>query len=227
MKPICFIGARGGSKGVPKKNIRIIAGKPLIAHTIQKATKSGIFSHVVVSTEDTKIAAIAKKYGAEVPFRRPKNLATDTATMEDVLVHGLKKLLSLGYKFDIFVLLDATAPFIRIKDISGTIRILRKKHCDAVFGVYQQHFNPYFNMMELNSNGFLRLVKSKGKRPGSRQEAPIVYQFFGLYTFDTKKFLKRGKVIMPKILPYEVPIETALMIDTELEFQMAKLMFKK
>ncbi len=227
MKPICFIGARGGSKGVPKKNIRIIAGKPLIAHTIQKAIKSGIFSHVVVSTEDTKIAAIAKKYGAEVPFRRPKNLATDIATMEDVLVHGLKKLLSLGYKFDIFVLLDVTAPFIRIKDIFGTIRLLRKKKCDAVFGVYQQHFNPYFNMMELNSKGFLKLVKSKGERPGSRQEAPIVYQFFGLYTFDTKKFLKRGKVIMPKILPYEVPIETALMIDTELELQMAKLMFKK
>jgi len=227
MKPICFIGARGGSKGVPKKNIRIIAGKPLIAHTIQKAIKSGIFSQVIVSTEDTKIATIAKKYGAEVPFRRPKNLATDTATMEDVLVHGLKKLLSLGYKFDIFVLLDVTAPFIRIKDISGTIRLLRKKKCDAVFGVYQQHFNPYFNMMELNSKGFLKLVKSKGERPGSRQEAPIVYQFFGLYTFDTKKFLKRGKVIMPKILPYEVPIETALMIDTELELQMAKLMFKK
>ncbi len=227
MKPICFIGARGGSKGVPKKNIRIIAGKPLIAHTIQKAIKSGIFSHVIVSTEDTKIATIAKKYGAEVPFRRPKNLATDIATMEDVLVHGLKKLLSLGYKFDIFVLLDVTAPFIRIKDIFGTIRLLRKKKCDAVFGVYQQHFNPYFNMMELNSKGFLKLVKSKGERPGSRQEAPIVYQFFGLYTFDTKKFLKRGKVIMPKILPYEVPIETALMIDTELELQMAKLMFKK
>jgi len=227
MKPICFIGARGGSKGVPKKNIRIIAGKPLIAHTIQKAIKSGIFSQVIVSTEDTKIATIAKKYGAEVPFRRPKNLATDIATMEDVLVHGLKKLLSLGYKFDIFVLLDVTAPFIRIKDIFGTIRLLRKKKCDAVFGVYQQHFNPYFNMMELNSKGFLKLVKSKGERPGSRQEAPIVYQFFGLYTFDTKKFLKRGKVIMPKILPYEVPIETALMIDTELELQMAKLMFKK
>ena len=227
MKPICFIGARGGSKGVPKKNIRIIAGKPLIAHTIQKAIKSGIFSQVIVSTEDTKIATIAKKYGAEVPFRRPKNLATDIATMEDVLVHGLKKLLSLGYKFDIFVLLDVTAPFIRIKDIFGTIRLLRKKKCDAVFGVYQQHFNPYFNMMELNSKGFLKLVKSKGERPGSRQEAPIVYQFFGLYTFDTKKFLKRGKVIMPKILPYEVPLETALMIDTELELQMAKLMFKK
>ena len=227
MKPICFIGARGGSKGVPKKNIRIIAGKPLIAHTIQKAIKSGIFSQVIVSTEDTKIATIAKKYGAEVPFRRPKNLATDIATMEDVLVHGLKKLLSLGYKFDIFVLLDVTAPFIRIKDIFGTIRLLRKKKCDAVFGVYQQHFNPYFNMMELNTKGFLKLVKSKGERPGSRQEAPIVYQFFGLYTFDAKKFLKRGKVIMAKILPYKVPIDTALMIDTELEFKMAKLMFKK
>jgi len=227
MKPICFIGARGGSKGVPKKNIRKIGGKPLIAHTIKKALDSKIFSHVIVSTEDKKISDIAKKYGAEIPFRRPRFLANDTATMEDVLVHGLKKLYSLGYKFDIFVLLDATAPFIRTQDIAGTIRLLRRKKCDAVFGVYKQHFNPYFNMMELNPSGYLRLVKSKGKRPGSRQEAPIVCQFFGLYTFDSKKFLKRGKVIMPKILHYEVPIETALMIDTELELQMAKLMFKK
>lgn len=226
MKPICFIGARGGSKGVPKKNLRKLGGKPLIVHTIKKALKSGIFSHVIVSTEDKKIAAVSRKHGAEVPFRRPKKLATDTATMEDVLVHGLKKLFSLGYNFDIFVLLDATAPFIRVKDIQSSINLLRKKKCDAVFGVYHQHFNPYFNMMELNSKGFLKMVKTKGGRPGSRQQAPKVYQFFGLYTFDARKFLKRGKVIMPKILPYEVPMETGIMIDTKLEFKIVKLIME-
>jgi len=226
MKPICFIGARGGSKGVPKKNLRKLGGKPLIAHTITKALKSGVFSHVIVSTEDDKIASISRKFGAEVPFRRPRELSTDTATMEDVLVHGLKKLYSLGYNFDTFVLLDATAPFIRIKDIKGSINLLKKKKCDAVFGVYLQHFNPYFNMMELNSKGFLKMVKTKGERPGSRQQAPKVYQFFGLYTFDAGKFLKHGKVIMPKILPYAVPIETGIMIDTELEFKIVKLIME-
>ena len=86
MKPICFIGARGGSKGVPKKNLRKLGGKPLIAHTITKALKSGIFSHVIVSTENKELASISRKYGAEVPFYRPRKLATDTATMEDVLI---------------------------------------------------------------------------------------------------------------------------------------------
>ena len=81
MRPICFIGARGGSKGVPRKNIRKIAGKPLIAYTIESAINSGIFSSVIVSTEDKEIAKIAKKYGAEIPFIRPKKLSTDNAGM--------------------------------------------------------------------------------------------------------------------------------------------------
>ena len=92
MKPVCIIPARGGSKGIPKKNIRKIGGKPLIAYTIKKAKKSKIFSHIVVSTEDKEIALIAKRYGAEVPFMRPKYLATDSVTTDDVLVHAVKEL---------------------------------------------------------------------------------------------------------------------------------------
>ena len=94
-KPVCIIPARGGSKVVPKKNIRLIAGKPLIYYTIKSALESKIFSHVIVSTEDKKIASIAKKYGAEVPFMRPTNLATDRTAMEPVLLHAIKKLNSL------------------------------------------------------------------------------------------------------------------------------------
>ena len=95
MKPICFIGARGSSKGVPKKNIRIIGGKPLLAYTIEKAVNSKFFSHTIVSTEDSEIIKISKKYGAEVPFIRPKKLATDSVSMEDALLHGIKKLYSI------------------------------------------------------------------------------------------------------------------------------------
>ena len=159
MKPICIIAARGGSKGVPGKNIRIVNSKPLIAHTILKAIKSKLFSHVIVSTEDKKIALVSKKYGAEVPFIRPKKYAIDTASLDDVLYHAVKKLYSLGYNFETVVNLDCTVPFLRIKDIKGAVKLLKKKKCHFVVGVYRQHLNPYYNIVELNSKGFVKLVK--------------------------------------------------------------------
>ena len=226
MKPICLICARGGSKGVPNKNIRIISKKPLIAHTITSAINSKLFSHVVVSTENKKIAQISKKYGAEVPFIRPKNLALDTTPVGDVFIHAIKKLYSLGYEFEIFVNRDCTVPFIKNTDIKKTIDLLKNKKCDAVYGVYRQHLNPYFNMMEKNKEGYLRLSKKLKKRPKSRQKAPIVFQLNGLFTFDAKKFLNQGDPIMANALPHEISPESGLMIDTEIEFKMAEVLFK-
>jgi len=223
MKSICFIGARGGSKGVLKKNTRLLNGKPLIAYTIESALNSNIFHNVIVSTEDEEIARIAKKYGAEIPFMRPKKLATDTAGMYDVILHGIDNLKSLGYTFDILVNRDCTVPFIRNKDIGGTIKLLKEKKCDAVYGVYRQHHNPYFNMMEINSKGFLQYSKSIGKKIKSRQSAPIVYQLNGLFTINVSRLLEYEKWHMPKILPYEIPAETGFMIDTEFEFQIAEM----
>ena len=227
MKPICVIPARGGSKGVPRKNIRPLLNKPLIAYTIEKSLKSDIFSHVIVSTEDKEIAKISKKFGAEVPFMRPKNLAKDTTGMAEVLVHAVLQLNSLGYDFDVFVNRDCTVPFIRDSDIASSIKLLKKSNCDAVYGVYRQHLNPYFNMMELNSKGFLNISKKLAKRPRSRHEAPVVYQLNGLFTYNKEKFLKTGNSIMSKAIPFEIPLERVFMIDTEAEFNMAKLMFKK
>ena len=126
MKPICIIAARGGSKGVPRKNIRQLLNKPLIAHTIEKSIDSKLFDHVVVSTEDVEIAKIAKQYGAEVPFMRPKYLAKDTTGMAEVLVHAVTKLQSMQYEFDIFVNRDCTVPFIRNSDINSSIKLLKK-----------------------------------------------------------------------------------------------------
>ena len=226
MKPICLICARGGSRGVTNKNIRIINKKPLIAHTIEKAINSKIFSHVVVSTEDKKIARISKKLGAEIPFIRPKNLATGTIPVGDVFLHAIKKLQTLEYEFDTFVNLDCTVPFLKIEDILGSINLLKKKKCDVVYGVYRQHLNPYYNIVELDSKGNLKLVKRDKKKTYTRQKASIVYQLNGLITINVERFLKYKRIYMPRCVPCEIQPETGLMIDTKFEFQIADCMAK-
>ena len=226
MKPICIIPARGGSKGIAKKNIKIIAGKPLLGHVIEDIKRGNIFSHIIVSTEDKEIAKIAEKYGAEVPFVRPKKYATDTAPMDEVLLHAIQTLYELKYEFEIFVWRDATTPLIKNSDIKGSIELLKKEQTAAVCGVYKQHLNPYFNMVEKNKKGFLKLSKKLKNRPLSRQEAPIVYQLNGLYAYDAKKFLKLKKTDFSKSVPYEIPMETGIMIDTPFEFKMVKLLLE-
>tara|TARA_B100000029_G_scaffold451651_1_gene476351 strand:+ start:52 stop:768 length:717 start_codon:yes stop_codon:yes gene_type:complete len=229
MKPICIIPARGGSKGISKKNIRIINKKPLIEFTITSCLKSKIFSHVYVSTEDPKIAAISKKYGAEVPFLRPKNLSTDNVPIDKVLTHFVKKLSTLGIKSDVMVWRDCTVPFIRNIDIKNSIKLLQSKKAELVIGVYEQHLNPYYNIVEMNNSGHLKLVKKQKSRPNSRQSAPKVFQMNGLHVYDVNKALNNnGKILnsLNKAIPFFIPPYTGLMIDTEFEFQLAELMMK-
>ena len=116
-KPVCIIPARGGSKGVERKNIKNLGGKPLIAYAIESARKSQLFQDVIVSTEDNEIAEISKEYGARVPFMRPKNLATDLTTTEEVLVHAINELKKLNFEFDTIMLRDCTVPFIDDNDM--------------------------------------------------------------------------------------------------------------
>ena len=227
MKPICIIAARGGSKGVPNKNIRLLGKKPLIAHTIESAIKSKLFSNVIVSTENKKIADVAKKYGATVPFYRPKKLAANNVSMDDVLLDVIKKLKLLEYEFEVVVNRDCTTPLIQNSDMKASINLLDRKKCDAVVAGYNTHLNPYFNMMEKNASGYLEFSKKSKKRIESRQNAPTVYQLTGLQTFNVKQFLKYKRIYMPKILPFEILPETGLMIDTEFEFQIANQIMKK
>ena len=227
MKSICFIGARGGSKGVKRKNIRLLDGKPLIAYTIESALDSKCFEHVIVSTDDKEIASIAKKYGAIVPFLRPKKLANDHSGMSDVLIHGILKLRSLGYSFDALINRDCTVPFIDMKDIQGALNLFKKNNCNGVYSVYGQHQNPYFNMMETDSNGYIKLSKKLKHKIVRRQDAPIVYQLNGLFVIKPDALLKYGSTIMPKILPYDILPEHGFMIDTELEFKLAEFMLKE
>ena len=223
---ICLIAARGGSKGVKNKNIRLLGRKPLIAYAIETALASRAFEHVIVSTEDRKIAKIAKEFGAEVPFQRPNYLATDSASMSDVIVHAVLKLRTLDYSFSTLVIIDCTVPFINSKDIQGALSLFNKTSCDLVCSVYRQHHNPYFNMMEKNKQGFLRFSKRLSKNPDNRQSAPVVFQLNGLFVLNVNKFMELQNFYMPKTLPYEIPPERGLMIDTEFEFKIAEFIVK-
>jgi len=227
LKPICIIAARGGSKGIHNKNIRKLGNIPLIAHTIVTALKTGLFGSVIVSTENLKIAKISKQFGAEVPFLRPKILATDNASMTDVLLHTITKLQQLNYEFDTIVSRDCTIPFIDKKDIQGALRTYYSKPCNLVCGVYKQHHNPYFNMMETKKGKYLDFSKKLKTQVSGRQNAPIVYQLNGLFVLNVKSFLKSKKFYSTKTLPYEISPEHGFMIDTEFEFQIADMIAKK
>ena len=157
---VCIIPARGGSKGLPGKNIKDFCGKPLIAHTIEQAKQSKYIDRVIVSTEDDTIACTSLDYGAEVPFIRPVELAGDEVATIDVLLHAINWLENIGqYTFDIIVLLHVTTPLRSVADIDNCIALLVDEKADNIFSVAESHRNPYFNMVEEDTNGFVKLVK--------------------------------------------------------------------
>jgi len=225
VKSICFIAARGGSKGVPRKNIRKLGDKPLIAYTIETALDSNIFDHVIVSTEDDEIASISKKYGADVPFMRPKYLAQDKVIYGDVVMHAITKLSNLDYEFDTIVSRDCTVPFIDKNDLKNAMNLYVTKECDGVHSVCRAYSNPYFGMYEPDSKGYLHKSKTTKKRITARQDSPIVYQVNGLYINSKKKLLKTKDLFAGKILPYEISQEHGLMIDDEVQFKFAEFLY--
>ena len=225
MKPICIIPARAGSKGVKGKNIRKLNGKPLISYAIESALKSEFFSHVIVSTEDRNISNIAKKYGAEIPFLRPRKLASDNSDIIDTLYYTIKKLES-DYSFDSVMLRDCTCPFIDQNYMKKIINSFKNNDCDSVYSGVLAHPNPYFGMGELNSKQYLFTPKKLKKIIYRRQDAPKVYDLDGIVIFDSKKFLKTKKLLTNKSKVIEITKEHGHMIDFEFDFKVAELLMK-
>ncbi|MBU4491743.1 MAG: acylneuraminate cytidylyltransferase family protein [Euryarchaeota archaeon] len=219
---VCVIPARGGSKGLPGKNIKMFCGKPLIAHTIEQARQSKYIDRVIVSTEDEIIAQISLKYGAEVPFIRPMELAGDSSSTVDVLLHAINWLEDKEqYFFDILVLLHATTPMRNVEDIDNCISLLVEENADNVFSVAEAHRNPYFNMVEEGSDGFVRLVKEGCF--STRQAAPKVYDMNASIYVWWKNVLKEGKEIFTKkTKAYVMPKKRSIDIDDDLDFRIAE-----
>lgn len=215
-----LIPARGGSKGVPKKNIRLVAGKPLIAYTIECARKCSSLDRVVVSTDSEEIATIARTYGAEVPFMRPAELASDTAAMVPVLEHAIAEIeRRSGEQVEFLVLIDSTAPLRIPEDIEQALTICKQDDCDAVISVNAPHRNPYFNMVK-EENGYVRLICEPERLVSRRQDAPPVYDVNTVVWIWRRKALMEDHARIPKRTKlYLVPKERSIDLDTEFDFK--------
>lgn len=225
----CIIGARGGSKGVPNKNIRPLLGKPLIAWSIEQALACPEIKRVVVSTDNNEIANIAREYGAEVPFMRPEELANDTAGKWEVWQHALNAC-DAHYTddpIDIFVDLDCTSPLRDIGDISQAIDQFNNSDVDAVFSVCEARKNPYFNMVEMQ-DGALRISKQLPQPIVRRQDAPRVYEHVAsIYVLDPH-YLRTGTGLLSgKTNGYDIGSFKSVDLDTEFDFEMIVNLMKK
>lgn len=220
---VCVIPARGGSKGLPGKNIKMLCGKPLIAHTIKQAMQSKYIDRVIVSTEAEEIARISLEYGAEVPFIRPMELAGDSVATVDVLLHAMNWLESRKYLFDILVLLHTTTPMRSVEDIDKSITLLVEEKADNIFSVTEAHRNPYFNMVETNKNGYATLAKQGDFT--TRQAAPLIYDMnSSIYVWWKEMLKEKKKIFLDKTRIYVMPKERSIDIDDHIDFKIAEMM---
>jgi CMP-N,N'-diacetyllegionaminic acid synthase len=207
-KIIAIIPARGGSKGLPKKNIKILAGKPLIAWTIEQAKKSKLIDELIVNTDSQEIAKIAQKYGAKVPFIRPKNLAQDNSSVYDVIFHTLDWYKKNGLEFEIVVLLEPTSPLRKEGDIDKAINLFLKnyKKAESLVGIGETHADtghPY-GSKKINKAGFLEQF-IKHNEIYQRQKLPKVYSIFGgIYISKVNAFKKWKTFYWKRTIPYLV-----------------------
>lgn len=216
MSTIATICARGNSRGVPRKNIRLLAGKPLIVHTIEHALACSEINEIFVSTDSAEIAEIALAAGAQVPFLRPAHLATNYAPKLPVIEHLVAELQRGGKQVSRIVDLDPTSPLREVSDIRACLALL-DDDTDVVITGFEAEKNPYFNMVEVKRDGNVRRVKEPEADPFGRQAAPKVYSMnASIYVWHANtlsKGLWGGRVRL-----HVMPRDRSIDIDSELDF---------
>jgi len=221
MKTVCSICARGGSTGVPGKNIRPLLDKPLIAHTIEQALACPGIDAIFVSTDSPAIAEVARAHGAQVPFMRPDELATSTAAKIPVIEHLVTTLEERGQAFDRIVDLDPTSPLRDVDDILACMAMLDEV-TDVVITGYESDKNPYFNMVEARQDGSVGLVKGGGNVV-ARQLAPKVYAMNASVYVWHRHTLSKG-LWAGRARLHVMPRERSIDIDSEIDFKLVELL---
>jgi CMP-N-acetylneuraminic acid synthetase len=227
VKVIAIIFARGGSKGLPGKNVRPLCGKPMIAWAIEQARAVKRISRVIVSTDSEEIAAVALRYGAETPFRRPAELARDDSSEWDAWRHALHYLQNEGSLPDAMVSVPVTAPLRQPADIERCLDDFAMGGADIVVTVSEAHRSPYFNMVKRNQNGTVELVIPLAVNVSRRQDAPPVFDMATVAYVACPKFvLTKNALFEGRVRAVEVPPERAIDIDTMLDFRIAECLMK-
>ena len=221
MKPLFVIPARGGSKGIPGKNIKPLGGKPLIAYSVEVARQLAPDSDICVSTDDPAIADVVREMGLEVPFMRPDYLATDNCGTYEVLLHAVKFFEKLGRRYDTMVLLQPTSPLRTADDVRRCLEAYTPD-VDMVVTVVEAASNPYYNCYETDADGFLHISKGDGSFV-RRQDAPKAWEYNGavyVINIDSLKQMPLSK--FPRRRMVEMERSRSIDLDTPLDWMVAE-----
>jgi CMP-N,N'-diacetyllegionaminic acid synthase len=225
MNKLFIIPARGGSKGIPGKNIKPLGGKPLIQYSIEVARALAPDEDICVSTDDTAIKTVAEATGLQVPFLRPAALATDAAGTYEVLLHALDFWTSRGKTYDQIVLLQPTSPFRQAWQVGEALDAW-EDGLEMLVSVKEADANPYYNLFEENADGFLQ--KSKQGSFSRRQDCPDVYQYNGaIYVMDVRALLRNHYASFKKIKKYLMDVGSSLDLDNPLDWSFAEFLLEK
>lgn len=224
---LCTICARGGSRGVPGKNIRPLAGKPLIAHSIAQAKATGLFALVAVSSDSPEILAVAAEWGADLVIERPPEMASDTAGKLPAIRHAVLEVeRRRGETFDILVDLDATSPLRLPEDIAGAVRLLEETGANNVLTAAPAHRSPYFNLVELDERGIVHLSKPLPQTILRRQDAPRCFDMnASIYVWRRAPFVAEPFAFDATTRLFEMPRARSLDIDEEMDFALVEVMW--
>ena len=221
MKALVIIPARGGSKGIPHKNIKPLAGIPLIGYAINTAREVVDDCDICVSTDDPEIAATAEQLGVKVPFLRPAELATDKSGSREVMLHAVNFFKDNGIDYDTIILLQPTSPFRTSEDVKGCLN-LYKDGVDMVVSVKEASCNPYYNCFETNADGFLKISKGNGQYT-RRQDVPKAWEYNGaVYIINVKSLQDMPMSSFPHRLMYEMPASRSIDLDTPTDWMVAE-----
>ena len=228
-KVLCTICARGGSKGVKNKNIKPINNKPLIAYTIEQAKESGLFEHIVISSDSQDILNIAKEYGAEVFFQREEELSNDRAGKLDVIRDAFMR--SEAYykeRFSYLIDLDATAPLRDTQDIVNAFKQFLEDDNDNLITAMPSRRSPYFNLVEVDKNNRVTLSKKLEESVKRRQDAPKSYDMnASIYIWKRDVILNSNTLFLEKTGLYVMPEERSIDIDNELDYKFVAFLMKE
>ena len=227
MNNLCTICARSGSKGVPNKNIKKIAGKPLIQHTIEQAKKSKIFSDIIVSSDCKKILKIAEKLGVHT-LKRTNQLSKDFVGKVDVIRDAaIKAQKMLHKKFDNVIDLDVTSPLRQVSDINNSFKKFQNGNYQNLITGCVARKNPYFNMIEIKKN-VLSISKRTNKKIYSRQKSPQVFEMnASIYIWKNKALMNKSNLVTSKTAFYKMPEERSIDIDTMLDWKIVSFLMEK
>ena len=228
MKILCTICARAGSKGVANKNLKLINAKPLIAYSIEQALDTKIFSQIVVSSDSQEIRDVAQASGATFVVKRPQEMATDTAPKLPAIQHCALMAEENFGRFDVIIDLDATAPLRASADISGALDLLLSTDASNVITGTPAHRSPYFNLVEVNQEGFVSLSKPPQFAVDRRQDSPQCFDMnASIYVWKRSALFENQSLFTQTTRLFVMPRERSLDIDSQADFEMVEWMMTK